>query len=445
MKTYAETLDYLYGLAQTGIKMGLDPTRRLLDRLGNPQLKIPTLHIGGTNGKGSTAAFAESILRTAGHRTGLYTSPHLLDYRERIQIGGIPIAPDSVVDLATRVREVAEALEISASFFEVGTAMAFLHFAEQGTGVNIIEVGLGGRLDATNLCRARVSIITSVSRDHTQYLGNELRKIAWEKASIIKEGGTVFAHLEDQGVIDEVEKYAREQSARLFRLGRDFQVEIKTHHPGGSTFDFTDSDHERYEGLEIGLPGLFQASNAALGVAACRELARSGIAVSESDIRKGLASARWPGRMEIIGSQPTLILDCAHNPAGVKSLTDSVRKWFPQRRIHVIFGVMNDKPVDEMLPRIAEWAEQIVLVRVRQDRSMDPETLRHRLAGMNIRVQVIENIGEALQTLIKMALPDDMICITGSIFTVAEAKKHIATHNTHIAGTTVLDNLPFGG
>ena len=235
---YQEAINYLYSLTQSGIKLGLKNTARLLQHFGNPQLKTRTIHISGTNGKGSTAAITESILRNSGYKVGLYTSPHLLDFRERIQINRMMIEKQQTVELITRVKSAVEKLDIPVTFFEFGTILAFLYFYEENTDINIIEVGLGGRLDATNLCHAEISIITSISRDHTQYLGEDLKQIAFEKASIIKESGTVFAHIPNEELFEVVNNLSKKCFADLYRLGVDFLIDVKPGEKGNSNFNF---------------------------------------------------------------------------------------------------------------------------------------------------------------------------------------------------------------
>ncbi|MDP7552317.1 MAG: Mur ligase family protein, partial [Nitrospinaceae bacterium] len=248
-----EALSYLYGLIPTGIKLSLKNISRILRKLGDPQLKIQAIHIAGTNGKGSTAAFAESILRAAGYRVGLYTSPHLIHFSERIQINRHPVPESRLQDLIVRIRKVVEEQNIPTTFFEFGTAMAFLYFAEQETDINVIEVGLGGRLDATRLCAGTVSVLTSLSLDHTNYLGNTVQQIAFEKASITKEGGTVFAAIGGgKGVLDVISKTAREKSARVKLLGEDFRVDRAGQNTSSQAITFIDEEH-RFEELHLPL------------------------------------------------------------------------------------------------------------------------------------------------------------------------------------------------
>ena len=283
--TAEESLNYLYSLIPKGIKLGLKNISIVLNELDNPQLNTPSIHIAGTNGKGSTAAFCESILRHAGYKVGLYTSPHLNHFGERIQINRIPLSESEVIQLVAKVKNVVENLKIPITFFEFGTAMAFLHFAEQETDVNIIEVGMGGRLDATSLCKGDITIITSIAKDHTSYLGNKIEEITFEKASVIKEGGTVFAIKGSKKVHEVIKNISSQKSAKAQFLVEHFVVE-KT--PGKSSpLLITYQDHDVcLKDLELSLAGGFQASNAALALSACLHHARkTGKEISEQSIR----------------------------------------------------------------------------------------------------------------------------------------------------------------
>lgn len=417
-----EILKYLYGLTNRGIKLGLEPTRQLLQYFGNPHLKIPSIHIAGTNGKGSTAAITQSILQAAGYQTGLYTSPHLLDFRERIRINQQLIGSEEIAHQVSRIKLASEKIGVPVTFFEFTTVMAFLHFFEQKTDINVIEVGLGGRLDATNLCQAEVSLITSLSQDHTAYLGTDILKIAEEKAAIIKESGTVFAHIEEDRVFNRIVKTATDRSARIFRLGKDFQGTRKAFSLKGQNFDF-DWHPWHYADLQLGLIGRHQIGNASLAVAACVEMGKKGWDIPEKAVREGLKNARWEGRLEIIGEHPTIVVDCAHNPEGAKKLTQSLREFFSFKRCLLVVGIMKDKPIDEMLAELAGLADHIFLVRPDQERSEDPQELKRGLAPWPVAVDIVERIPDALNVVRAHAGPDDLICITGSIFTVAEAKQ----------------------
>ncbi|MBI4389652.1 MAG: bifunctional folylpolyglutamate synthase/dihydrofolate synthase, partial [Nitrospinae bacterium] len=402
---------------------------------GDPHLKVRTVHIAGTNGKGSTAAFTESILRSAGYRVGLYTSPHLLDFRERIQIDRVPISQTGLFDLVSRVKRAADALGIAPTFFEFGTVMAFIHFFESKTDWNVIEVGLGGRLDATNVCQAKVSIITSISLDHAEYLGSDLKQIAGEKAAIIKKNGTVIAYIEEDDVFEVVRRQAEVMDARLLRLGTDFKTESLSHDTGGQRISYQ-GGREQFDGLEISLIGRHQAFNAALAVACCLELRAKRAAVTGQAIRDGLKNTRWEGRLEVAGTRPILLLDCAHNPDGVIKLTQAVRDYFSYRRCHVVLGIMQDKPCKEMIEIISSIADRIILTKPRTARSWEPRLFLDNLPSDQKVVDIIEEIHYAIDTARKTSTPDDLICVTGSIFTVAEAKQIIVnegvtkTHNS---------------
>jgi dihydrofolate synthase/folylpolyglutamate synthase len=417
-----KALKTLYGLTTMGIKLGLDNTSRLLDHFGNPQLAIPTVHIAGTNGKGSTAAFTESILRASGKKVGLFTSPHLLKFNERIQIDRCPVSDSELITLISKVHKAVDRLNVPVTFFEFCTVMAFLHFHENQTDWNVIEVGMGGRLDATNLCKVEASIITSIGLDHTQYLGNSLERIAYEKACIIKDFGTVFAHIEDKDALNVVKHVARDRSAKIKLLGKDFQAEFNSVSPGGQTMDFSFGKNHMNK-VEVPLMGRHQLVNAGLALAACHKL--KGLKANSTVFQKGLESTRWDGRMEVISRNPTLVLDCAHNPDGVRSLTQTLGEYFSFERCFLIIGLMEDKAVDDMLELFSQLGDRFILVKPNQERACDPKQLAKQMSVFNKPMDVIPDLSCALETVKKSANSNDLICITGSIFTVAEAKQFL--------------------
>lgn len=428
---YEQTLDYLNDLIQSGIKLGLDNTTRLLDALGNPQLRVPTIHIAGTNGKGSTAVFTESILRCAGYRTGLYTSPHLLDYKERVQVNRQDISPDQLAHVATHIREICEKNKISATYFEVGTAIAFLHFYRSGCDWNVIEVGMGGRLDSTNLCQAQVSVITSISKDHESSLGQNLVDIAAEKAAIIKPGGTVIAGKNTEEVCEVIESQAQKAGCPIQFLGRDFIVRGRNWNGHSQTFDWSNSD-QMYERLEISLLGEFQVQNAALAISAVQQaLETQKASLKEDSLRQGLKKAHWPGRMEVVGKDPVVILDCAHNPDSVKKLTDAVQEHFQYERCRVVLGIMQDKDLPQVAEIIGSFADEVLLARPQMERSADPHNLFKLLQISNKVIEIIEEIQYALHTAKNRSGPRDLVLVTGSVFTIAEAKQSIERQKLH--------------
>ena len=423
--TPEEALNYLYSLIPKGIKLGLKNISTVLNGLGNPQLNTPTIHIAGTNGKGSTAAFCESILRNAGYKVGLYTSPHLNHFGERIQINRIPLSENELIQLVAKVKHVVENLKIPITFFEFATAMAFLHFAEQETDINVIEVGMGGRLDATSLCKGDITIITSIAKDHTSYLGTKIEEITFEKASVIKEGGTVFAIKGTKKVHEVIKSISDIKSATAQFLGEHF---VLKKNPGKNSPSLITYQNPNVclKDLEISLAGGFQASNAALALSACLHHARkSGKEISEQSIRTSLKNTSWAGRMEVISSRPTILLDIAHNPAAVKEMAKSAQKLFSYTRVIVIYGAMKDKQSDEMLQELTNFADHFILVRPNQERSENPTRFKKILKKYNTPCEVIESIPKAIRKVKQTALSDDMVCITGSIFTVGEAKHYL--------------------
>ena len=423
--TPEEALNYLYSLIPKGIKLGLKNISTVLNGLGNPQLNTPTIHIAGTNGKGSTAAFCESILRNAGYKVGLYTSPHLNHFGERIQINRIPLSENELIQLVAKVNHVVENLKIPITFFEFATAMAFLHFAEQETDINVIEVGMGGRLDATSLCKGDITIITSIAKDHTSYLGTKIEEITFEKASVIKEGGTVFAIKGTKKVHEVIKSISDIKSASAQFLGEHF---VLKNNPGQNSPSLITYQNPNVclKDLEISLAGGFQASNAALALSACLHHARkSGKEISEQSIRTSLKNTSWAGRMEVISSRPTILLDIAHNPAAVKEMAKSAQKLFSYTRVIVIYGAMKDKQSDEMLQELTNFADHFILVRPTQERSENPTRFKKILKKYNTPCEVIESIPKAIRKVKQTALSDDMVCITGSIFTVGEARHYL--------------------
>ena len=419
---YQESLDYLYSLARLGIKLGLENTKRLLDHFGNPQLKTPTIHIAGTNGKGSTAAYVESILRASGYRVGLYTSPHILDFRERIQVDRQLIAPEEMIHWIATVKEASEKLKISPTFFEFSTLMAFLHFDRQETDWNVVEVGMGGRLDSTNLCQGKVCIITPISRDHESSLGTDLSQIAREKAAIIKHPCTVVSGSQEKEVIQVIQDQSQTHKSSLLQLGQDFHVDIQSHSLQGQVFDFNGPEIW-YKGLEITLAGRHQSFNAGLAVAACTALADP--SVTEQTIRQGLKSADWSGRMEMCGTNPSLILDGAHNLDSFKKLTAFLSEFFSDKRKIWVLGIMKDKPLAELTASIEDFADHIIATQPKNDRSIPPEQIRKAFTNFTKPIDLANEIPLALDRAYQVAGPEDLIVVTGSLFTIAEAKQVI--------------------
>ncbi len=437
---YQKAIDYLYSLTKSGIKLGLNNTSKLLKHFGNPQLNTPTIHIAGTNGKGSTAAITESILRASGLKVGLYTSPHFLDFRERIQINRRMIEKQQTTELIHRVKSAVEKLKTPVTFFEFGTVLAFLYFHEQNTDINVIEVGLGGRLDATNLCKAEISIITSISRDHTQFLGEDLEQITFEKASIIKESGTVFADIGNDELFQIVNELALKNAADLYRLGVDFQVTPEEKEKEKNSFSYK-WGIQVLNDLNIPLKGHFQRGNAGLALSACLALRERGFKIEDKHLKQGVESVSWEGRLETAFSRPKVVLDCAHNEASVRSLTMELRENLKFSKCFIVLSLMQDKKIDEIIKILCPLGDEFFLVSVNPPREEMPEKLAERLKVYNKPSQCFETVFEAMQAVKRIAHQDDLICITGSIFLIAEAKKCFNDENTFFnSGNTLHSN-----
>ena len=402
--TYSESVRFLYSLGneiQTA-KFGLDRITRLLESLGSPHRAGRFVHVAGTNGKGSTCAMIEVGLRAAGVRTGLYTSPHLIEPTERIQIAGQPISETQFAEACTQVHELAERmlssgeLDLHPTYFEMVTAMAFLLFARQQIDTIVLEVGLGGRLDATNVVNPALTVITPVDFDHQFFLVDTLAKIAAEKAGILKLG--VLAIFAEQPA--EAETILRAHAKGPYILARDWAITDLVIDERGSKF--------KMRGLDIVCPlaGQHQVENARTAAIALHQL---GISPA------GIAQTRWPGRLEQVSRQPEIILDGAHNPAGARALADYIRRFYSGQRIWIIYGVMRDKAVGEMASLLFPLANRVIVTAPANSRAMPPEEIP--APGATITHTVSEAIA-----LLQQAIPDDVIFITGSLFVVGEAR-----------------------
>ncbi|MEK6815893.1 MAG: folylpolyglutamate synthase/dihydrofolate synthase family protein [Nitrospirota bacterium] len=424
-----DILAELFSYTQFGIKLGLGRVRLLLSALGDPQDRFPSIHVAGTNGKGSTAAMAASILQAAGLRVGLYTSPHLCDFSERIRIDDRPIEGADIARHYLDIKRVWASLgkagveEGDPTFFELTTAMAFRQFAERRVDAAVIETGLGGRLDATNVLRPIVTVLTTISRDHEAHLGGSISAIAREKAGIIKPGVPVVAGSLVSEAEAVVEQAARERGAKVVRLGEEFRAESVRLTAAGGTFDWTREDAS-FSGLTVPLAGVHQVRNAAVAAAAATEAARaSGGAfdVGEQAVREGLRRVSWPGRFEVLSSAPMVILDGAHNPEGICALVDTLSLLAPSERRTLVFGALADKDAGRMLAAAGPAFDRIVLVRPESERAADPRDLAD-LVPDGPEAIVRESVGGALAEILDGAGARDRIVVAGSLYLVGEAR-----------------------
>jgi dihydrofolate synthase/folylpolyglutamate synthase len=413
-KKYQESVNYLYGLQKYGIKFGLSKTENLLKTFGDPHKGQKYVHIAGTNGKGSVAAFIGKILKEAGLKVGLYTSPHLVRFTERFRINGVEISQGKAAGLIDELRS-AFSREEPPTFFEATTAMALIYFARENTDLSIMEVGMGGRLDATNVITPLVSGITNISMEHQDFLGNRLLDIAKEKGGVIKKGVDVVIAAAQPSVKSTLEAIARERGAPLWRVGKDIRYRTTA-----SGFHYR-GPRLRIKGLRLGLTGMLQARNAALALGIIERLGEKGIVISEENIRKGLQNTSWPGRMHIVGTNPTILLDGAHNPAALRVLARSIRAGLRYRRLVLVIGVMADKAIGEMMRAIVPMADYLICTRPLYSRAADPEVLMAKAAPLGRPGETVPLLTDALFRAKEKAGPRDLIVICGSLFTVGEA------------------------
>ena len=409
-KEYTEVLTWLYGLeAAKGMDFKLERVALALKALGDPHKAFAAVLIAGTNGKGSVAAMLHSIFLAAGYRVGLYTSPHLVHFTERIRIGAEEVAPGEVVQLVHAVRAAATVRGIDLTFFEFVTVMAFLHFARCGVDLAVVEVGLGGRLDATNTLNPEVTVITNIGLDHTEFLGTTLASVAGEKAGLIKPGRPVIVGTVAAEAREVLARTAAARGARAYWYGRDYAV------VGERPFGFTGMGCE-ISALTVPLRGAHQRENAAIAVAAALQL-RHAFGFSNDALRRGLAAVRWPGRLEIVQASPLVVLDGAHNADGINVVVRELPDIVGERRVHLLFAVMRDKVWPPMVGALAPMVSTVTVSTVLPPRGEAPEVLARAFAcycptriGSQPRV--------ALEMLLDSVASADAILVTGSLFLI---------------------------
>ncbi len=417
--TYRQSLDFLYGLEKFGMIFGLTKIQKILEAVGNPHREIPVLHIGGTNGKGSTSAMVASVLQKEAYRVGLYTSPHLLRFTERIKINGEEIDEGEVASLAGWMRERTEAAGITGpfTFFDFTTAMAFLYFKQKMVDLAVLEVGLGGRLDSTNVVDPLVSVITNIARDHEAVLGRSLTKVAGEKAGIIKEGRPLVTAANQPAVLRVFSRTCREKKAPFYRVGKELR-----YIPCGERCFHYEGLRRKLWGVHLNLKGPHQIINATTALGALELLEGYGYPVSHRAMLEGLMDVDWPGRLEEVSSSPRVVLDGAHNPAGARALKEALESEFDYRRLILLVGMMKDKDIRSVLQLLAPMADHLILTRPSTDRAASPGVLRSALGNHGRRPETVEDLGEAIERGLSITSNGDLLCITGSLYTVGEAK-----------------------
>ncbi|HDN05151.1 MAG TPA: bifunctional folylpolyglutamate synthase/dihydrofolate synthase [Chloroflexi bacterium] len=427
---YQAALDYIYSFVDFSRthQENLSPENfdlsrmvQFMDLLGSPQDEFPSLHIAGSKGKGSVSAFCASVLQKAGFQVGLYTSPHLMDFEERIQINQQPMNRDLLVEYVEEIKPAVSQVQ-GLTTFEIMTGLGFLDFARQGVDIGVIEVGLGGRLDATNVITPRVSIITSLYLDHTSILGDTLEQIAFEKAGIIKPGVPVISAPQEEKAINVIRDIAGKKSARLVEVGRDYTIQPLARSLAGQVFEIQrESDQSAVE-FSIPLLGDFQMINAATAYAALDLLSERGISLDEEHILQGFKEVNWPARFEVLREQPPVIVDSAHNPASIGKLRDTIDDFFPDLSLILIFGISEDKQLDGMLDEILPRTTHLITTQADHPRAMDPEELARIADGYGCTIEVVPAVGEALKRGLSLAGEKDLLVVAGSIFVAASAR-----------------------
>ncbi len=417
MKGIAGALEYLYSLEKFGMVFGLENIEWILGLIGNPERHLKTVHIAGTNGKGSVASILSRMLREEGYRVGVYTSPHLRNFTERIVINGAEISEEEVIALTNEIREGIERADKDRrfTFFDFTTAMAIAYFSRQEADVSVMETGLGGRLDSTNVVNPLVSVITNVDYDHMDYLGNDLKSIAREKAGIVKAGVPVVTGAQGEA-LEVIEEASAKKGSPLYVLGRDFGY--KKDDEQAMTYWGPDT---QLKNLRLGLRGDHQFGNCALALCVAGCLARSGFHVGEPAMRRGIELAQWPGRLEVVHEEPTVLLDAAHNPHGIRALKEYIADRYGEERKILVFGVMRDKDYGTMLPDLAPLFEDVILTRPDIERALPPQDLSLYASG----AVIAETVEEALTKAGSLAGDRGLIVVTGSIYTIGEARSII--------------------
>jgi len=418
--TYKEAINYITTSPKFGKIAGLQRIERLLELLGNPQKQLKFVHVAGTNGKGSVCACIHSVLMDAGYKTGLFISPHLQRFSERIRVDKTEVTEDEIIKYAELVRQKADIMihegSESPTEFEIITAMSMLHFSAKACDIVVLEVGIGGIVDSTNIIsenESLLSVITSIGFDHMDYLGETLPEIASKKAGIIKNNHTTIVYPAKNSVMEVFERTCTEKNARLIKLD-EHGISIKSMRLNGTTFDIKGFDE--IGDIEIKLLGKYGVYNAALAVLACVELRGKGFDISDKNIKDGLVSARWPGRLEVVNNTPIVIIDGAHNPEGANALLSELSAYFAGYKLTFICGCMADKDATALFAPFAPIAKRFITLTPDMSRAMPGDELMEKIKVFHDKVEFKESVREALDYAISTSDPYDIICAVGSLY-----------------------------
>jgi len=416
--TYNDSLKAMYGLRRFGIKLGLDVIKKILSGLGNPENHFNCIHIAGSNGKGSIASLLSTILCESDYKVGLYTSPHLVRFNERICINNQPISDGDVIDAYEKVSANHHSGR-EPTFFEITTAMAFYEFKKHGVDWAVIETGMGGRLDATNIITPALSIISNISLEHKMYLGNTIAQIAAEKGGIIKEKIPLVTGARQKTALEVIKRIAENRNAPIYCMGEAFRVR---RNPKG-TFTYFGIDN-KWTNLVNSLQGRHQVENAAIALASCEVIKKRGASIPYDNIKKGLAKNKWPARLEVVSKNPTVILDGAHNLSAARNLKRYLNKNLKDRKITLVIGILDDKPYKAMLQTLIPGCHRVILSRPEIDRALEPEKLHPIAKSLNSNVFIVPKVAEAIKYALENSSSNEVICIAGSLYVAGEAKAY---------------------
>jgi len=446
MKNYGEAREYLYSLHKRGIKMGLRNMRIMCRIFDHPQKKFRSVHVAGTNGKGSVACYTASVLRLQGYRTGLYTSPHLLDYTERILVNEDPITRDEILELANYVEDricayndacTEESKRIAPTFFEVMTMICFLHFVRNEVEVAVLEVGLGGRLDASNVVVPEVSTVITIGLEHENWLGKGLRKIGYEKAGVIKKGVPAVIGRLPEEAMREADKAGEKKQAPLFKLGRDFKLTGEN-----GKFSFSGCGM-RLTDIKLDLPGAHQRDNAAIALAMLAIMRKAGWKITKDNMRLGMERMFWPGRLDRFGGNPPWILDGAHNPAGINALVNTLAGMFPQKRILAMFSSMRDKRIEECVEPFGRLDVDWILTEPAVSRARSVDELFEHVGKLPGKVRRAKKVSAALRLARELVPSYDLVLLCGSLYLIGEAYEWVEQNiGRPTAGDRIIDRYP---
>jgi len=426
---YNEAMEYIHGSLKFGSVLGLARIKKLMELLGNPQDSLKVIHVGGTNGKGSTSSFISQILIESGYKTGLFTSPYLESFTERIRIDGRDIGKDELAKAATAVKRCADKL-IALGYehpteFEIVTAIAFYYYWEKQVDFVVLEVGLGGRCDATNIIeKPLISVITPIEMDHMDVLGDTLGKIAMEKAGIIKKGCPVVLHPQQKEAMDAIRKAAEDNNAKLV-VADTSKKQLKSSTLTGQVFDYQINSH-LFEDIGISLLGKHQVNNAIVAINAIWQLNEEhGYFIDKRAIYEGLKKATWPGRLEVLSNKPLILIDGAHNYHGAMALSRFIEDNFPKERVTLVLGMLKDKEVDKVLRELIPKAGRVVTTSPDNPRAMDSDELLHRIKLIDNKIRILashNSIKKALHEAVEESGPEDVIIFAGSLYMIGAVR-----------------------